>query len=115
MPSTAPAADSGMVKRGSSRLDQDSRTAAPRRNRRLLCCTVSIRPGSGATLEDRQRPVRRRESAPGEVAEVDFGRLGLFQELGSRRPRMLWAFIMTMGYSRLSCVVPTFTQDLKSV
>ena len=59
--------------------------------------------------------VRRRESAPGEVAEVDFGRLGLFQELGSRRPRMLWAFIMTMGYSRLSCVVPTFTQDLKSV
>src|SRR5207302_5326769 len=59
--------------------------------------------------------VRRQEGAPGEVAEVDFGRLGLFQELGSSRPRLLWAFIMTMGYSRLSCVVPTFTQDLKSV
>jgi transposase len=59
--------------------------------------------------------VRRQESGPGEVAEVDFGRLGLFQELGSSRPRVLWAFIMTMGYSRLSCVVPTFGQDLKSV
>src|SRR5204863_10028365 len=41
--------------------------------------------------------------------------LGLFQELGSGRPRLLWAFIMTMNYSRLSWVVPTFTQDLKSV
>jgi transposase len=59
--------------------------------------------------------VRRQEGAPGEAAEVDFGRLGLFQELGSGRPRVLWAFIMTMNYSRLSCVVPTFTQDLKSV
>jgi transposase len=59
--------------------------------------------------------VRRQESAAGEVAEVDFGRLGLFQELGSGRPRLLWAFIMTMSYSRLSCIVPTFTQDLKSV
>ena len=59
--------------------------------------------------------LRRQESAPGEVAEVDFGKLGLFQELGSSKPRVLWAFIMTMNYSRLSCVVPTFGQDLKSV
>ena len=59
--------------------------------------------------------VRRRESAPGEVAEVDFGRLGLFQELGSSHPRVLWAFLMTMSYSRLSCLVPTFAQDLQSV
>ncbi len=41
--------------------------------------------------------VRRRQSAPGEVAEVDFGRLGLFQELGSSRARVLWAFLMTMA------------------
>lgn len=59
--------------------------------------------------------VRRQESTPGEVAEVDFGRLGLFQELGSSRPRVLWAFLMTMSYSRLSCLVPTFGQDLQSV
>src|ERR1043165_7704261 len=59
--------------------------------------------------------VRRQESEPGEVAEVDFGRLGLFQELGSNRPRVLWAFIMTMNHSRFSCVVPTFAQDLPAV
>jgi transposase len=59
--------------------------------------------------------VRRQQSTPGEVAEVDFGRLGLFQELGSSRPRVLWAFLMTMSYSRLSCLVPTFGQDLQSV
>jgi transposase len=59
--------------------------------------------------------VRRRETEPGEVAEVDFGRLGLFQELGSGRQRVLWAFLMTMSYSRFSCLVPTFGQDLHSV
>jgi transposase len=59
--------------------------------------------------------VRRMESTPGEVAEVDFGRLGLFQDLGSSRPRQLHAFIMVLGYSRLSCVVPTFRQDLEAV
>lgn len=59
--------------------------------------------------------VRRRESTPGEVAEVDFGRLGLFQDFGSTRPRLLHAFIMVLGHSRLSCVVPTFRQDLEAV
>lgn len=59
--------------------------------------------------------VRRQESEPGEVAEVDFGRLGLFQELGSNRPRVLWGFIMTMNHSRLSCIVPTFGQNVESV
>jgi transposase len=55
--------------------------------------------------------VRRREAQPGEVAEVDFGRLGLIQELGAKRPRLVQAFIMTLGYSRLSCVIPVFRQD----
>ena len=59
--------------------------------------------------------LRRQETQPGEVAEVDFGRLGLFQELGSAKPRVLWAFIMTLSHSRLSCVVPTFGQDVASV
>ena len=50
--------------------------------------------------------VRRAESLPGEMAEVDFGRLGPLQELGSRQPRMVHGFILTLGYSRLSCVIP---------
>ena len=59
--------------------------------------------------------VRRAESLAGEMAEVDFGRLGLLQELGSCRPRVVQGFIMTLGYSRLSCVIPVFKQDLPTV
>jgi transposase len=59
--------------------------------------------------------VRRAESLPGEMAEADFGRLGLLQELGSRRPRVVQGFILTLGYSRLSCVIPVFQQDLPTV
>ncbi len=59
--------------------------------------------------------VRRLEGRPGEFAEVDFGRLGFIEDLGSSHPRLVYAFIMVMGYSRLSCVVPVFRQDLESV
>ena len=59
--------------------------------------------------------VRRAESLPGEMAEADFGRLGLLQELGSCRPRVVQGFILTLGYSRLSCVVPVFKQDLPTL
>src|SRR5262249_46208863 len=59
--------------------------------------------------------VRRLEGKPGEVAEVDFGRLGFLHELGNDKPRVVHAFIMTLGYSRLTCVIPTFRQDLNAV
>ena len=59
--------------------------------------------------------VRRLEGKPGEVAEVDFGRMGFLQELGNKKPRVVHAFIMTLGYSRLTCVIPTFRQDLNTV
>ena len=59
--------------------------------------------------------VRRAESLAGEMAEGDFGRLGLLQELGSCRPRVVQGFILTLGYSRLSCVIPVFKQDLPTV
>ncbi len=59
--------------------------------------------------------VRRLEGKPGEYAEVDFGRLGYLQDLASKKPRLVYAFIMVLGYSRLSCVIPVFGQDLKTV
>jgi transposase len=59
--------------------------------------------------------VRRMDGSPGEVAEVDFGRLGLLHELGSNQPRVVQAFVMTLGYSRLCCVVPVFRQDMATV
>ena len=59
--------------------------------------------------------VRRMEGQPGEFAEVDFGRLGLIHELGSKQPQVVQAFIMTLGYSRLSCVIPVFRQDMATI
>jgi transposase len=59
--------------------------------------------------------VRRLEGQPGEFAEVDFGRMGLIHELGSKQPRVVQAFIMTLGYSRLSCVIPVFRQDMATI
>jgi transposase len=59
--------------------------------------------------------VRKIEGQPGEFAEVDFGRLGYIQELGSKRPRIVHGFIMVLGYSRLACMVPVFREDLVSV
>jgi transposase len=59
--------------------------------------------------------VRRIEGTPGEFAEVDFGQLGLLQELDSSRGRVVHGFMMVMGYSRLSCVIPVFSQDLVTV
>lgn len=59
--------------------------------------------------------VRRLDGKPGEFAEVDFGRLGYMQDLGSGKPRLVYAFIMVLGYSRLSCIVPVFRQDLTTV
>lgn len=59
--------------------------------------------------------VRRIDAKPGEYAEVDFGRLGYLQELGNARPRLVYGFVMVLGYSQLSCVVPVFRQDLESV
>lgn len=59
--------------------------------------------------------VRRMEGQPGEAAEVDFGRLGLIHELGSKQPRVVQGFIMTLNYSRLSCVIPVFRQDMATI
>src|SRR5215471_16011022 len=59
--------------------------------------------------------VRRAESLAGEMAEADFGRLGPLQELSSCRPRVVQAFILTLGYSRASCIIPVFQQDLPTV
>jgi hypothetical protein len=59
--------------------------------------------------------VRRADCRPGEVAEADFGRLGLLQELGSKRFRVVQGFILTLGYSRLSCVIPVFQQNRPTI
>lgn len=59
--------------------------------------------------------VRKLEGQPGEYAEVDFGRLGYIQDLGSKLPRVVYGFIVVLAYSRMSCLIPVFRQDLISV
>ena len=59
--------------------------------------------------------VRMEDTAPGEVAEVDFGRLGLVHDPETGRRRTVWALIVVLGYSRHSFVWPTFSQKLEDV
>ena len=52
--------------------------------------------------------VRKLEGKPGEFAEVELGRLGYLRDLASRKPRLVYAFIMIFGYSLLPGVFPGF-------
>jgi len=63
----------------------------------------------------RARTVRMAEIAPGEVAEMDFGRLGLVWDPATGRRRVAWALIIVLAYSRHSFVWPMFHQKLCDV
>ena len=59
--------------------------------------------------------VRMEDSPPGEVVELDFGRLGLIHDPATGRRRTVWALILVLGYSRHCFVWPTFSQRLEDV
>ena len=59
--------------------------------------------------------VRMEGTEPGEVAEVDFGRLGMVHDPDTGRRRIAWALIVVLAYSRHSFVWPTFSQRLEDV
>jgi transposase len=64
-------------------------------------------------FHERQRiTVRVAEVEPGELAEVDFGRLGLVPDPASGRQRVLHALIVTLVYSRHQYVHVTTSQQL---
>jgi len=56
--------------------------------------------------------VRMAESAPGEVAEVDFGRLGLVPYPPSGGRRVLWALVVVLVFSRHQFVFVTHEQTI---
>ena len=56
--------------------------------------------------------VRMAECEPGELAEVDFGRLGLVPHPESGRRRTLWAMPVVLGYSRHEYVHVTHSQTI---
>lgn len=63
----------------------------------------------------KQTTVRMAKTNPGEVAEMDFGRLGMIWDETSGRRRMASMMILTMKYSRHCFAWPMFTQKLDDV
>ena len=59
--------------------------------------------------------VRMAECEPGELAEVDFGRLGLVPDPETGRRRMAWALLVPLVHSRHQYVHITFSQKLADV
>jgi len=60
----------------------------------------------------RRITVRMADSPPGELAEIDFGRLGLVPDALSGRRRIAWALLVTLPHSRHQYVHVTFSQRL---
>lgn len=59
--------------------------------------------------------VRMAPTAPGEVAEIDFGRLGLVHDPATNRRRAAWALVVVLPASRHQYVHITFTQTVAAV
>ncbi|MFA4836791.1 MAG: IS21 family transposase [Dehalococcoidia bacterium] len=64
---------------------------------------------------NKRTTVRMNDTAPGEAAEMDFGRLGLIWDAVSGRRRLAWAMVIVLKYSRHSFVWPMFRQRLDDV
>ena len=56
--------------------------------------------------------VRMAETAPGEVAEMDFGKLGTLVDATTGKRRTVWALVIVLAASRYSFVWPMFQQTL---
>ena len=66
-------------------------------------------------LASQQTTVRMADTAPGEVAQMDFGRLGFIPDSTTGRRRLVWALVVVLVYSRHSFVWPLFQQTLPDV
>jgi len=59
--------------------------------------------------------VRLPECQPAQYSQADFGRLGKIWDAKAKRKRFVWAFIVTLAYSRRMFVYLTFKQDFRAV
>jgi transposase len=69
------------------------------------------RRGRGVRAEDVAIPV---ETAPGEVAQVDFGYVGKLYDAMSGRLRKAWVFVMVLAYSRRMIARLCFDQTIET-
>ena len=61
------------------------------------------------------RTVRMENTPPGEVAELDFGRLGYIVDQETGRLPAVWALLVVLTYSRYSFLWPSYSQKLEEV
>lgn len=59
--------------------------------------------------------VRMAATRPGELSEIDFGRLGYLYDPETKRRRLLWALVVTLVYSRHQYVHVTLRQRIEDV
>ena len=59
--------------------------------------------------------VRMADTDPGQMAEVDFGQLGLVRDPETGRRRLTWGLVTVLGYSRHTFVWPLYSQQLPAV
>ncbi|MFC1916977.1 IS21 family transposase [Chloroflexota bacterium] len=69
----------------------------------------------GWLVKSSHTTVRMAGTEPGEVAESDFGRLGLMWDSQSGRRRQAWGMVIVLGYSRHEFLWPLFGQQLADV
>lgn len=63
--------------------------------------------------DHRRITVRMAECPPGELAEVDFGRLGVVWDAETGRRRVLWALVVVLGFSRHQYIHVGFSQKVQ--
>lgn len=59
--------------------------------------------------------VRLPEVEPGKYAQADFGRLGKLWDSAASKPRIAWALVITLCYSRHMFIFITFRQDIATI
>jgi hypothetical protein len=59
--------------------------------------------------------VRMADVAPGDLAEIDFGRLGLVHDPATNRRRLAWALLVVLPASRHQYVHVTCSQTVAAV
>ena len=64
---------------------------------------------------ERRPTVRVDDPEPGQEAQVDFGLMGPIPDLATGRTRKLWCLVITLSFSRMQFIWPTFEQTTDAV
>ncbi len=64
---------------------------------------------------ERKPTVRVDDPPPGQEAQVDFGKMGMIADAASGRLRQLWCLVVTLSFSRMQFVWPSFEQTTEAV